>query len=105
MEDRWLSVAEIAQYLGISKDTVYTWISRKNLPGNHLDRRVRNGDEMLKDASGKTAADESAYNLIMKEKEKLLSFDSKLTFIFSHSALADQKPACHGPGDPYGRRK
>ena len=47
------------------------------------------GNEMLKDASGKTVADESAYNLIMKEKEKLLSFDSKLKFIFSHSALKE----------------
>ena len=47
------------------------------------------GNEMLKDASGNTAADESAYNLIMKEKEKLLSFDSKLKFIFSHSALKE----------------
>jgi type III restriction enzyme len=43
----------------------------------------------LKDSSGKTADDESAYNLIMKEKEKLLSFDSKLRFIFSHSALRE----------------
>lgn len=45
--------------------------------------------EILKDSSGTTAADESAYNLIMKEKEKLLSFDSKLRFIFSHSALRE----------------
>lgn len=32
---------------------------------------------------------ERAYNLIMKEKEKLLSFDTKLKFIFSHSALRE----------------
>ncbi len=32
---------------------------------------------------------ERAYNLIMKDKEKLLSFDSKLKFIFSHSALKE----------------
>jgi len=32
---------------------------------------------------------ERAYNLIMKEKEKLLSFDSRLKFIFSHSALRE----------------
>lgn len=32
---------------------------------------------------------ERAYNLIMKDKEKLLSFDSKLKFIFSHSALRE----------------
>lgn len=32
---------------------------------------------------------ERAYNLIMKEKEKLLSFETKLKFIFSHSALKE----------------
>lgn len=32
---------------------------------------------------------ERAYNLIMKEKEKLLSLDTKLKFIFSHSALRE----------------
>lgn len=32
---------------------------------------------------------ERAYNLIMKDKEKLLSFESKLKFIFSHSALRE----------------
>ena len=47
------------------------------------------GSNILKDTSGKTAADEGAYNLIMKDKEKLLSFDSKLKFIFSHSALKE----------------
>ena len=33
--------------------------------------------------------DESTFNLIMKDKEKLLSFDTKLKFIFSHSALRE----------------
>lgn len=32
---------------------------------------------------------ERAYNLIMQEKEKLLSFSTKLKFIFSHSALKE----------------
>jgi type III restriction enzyme len=32
---------------------------------------------------------ERAYNLIMKDKEKILSFDTKLKFIFSHSALRE----------------
>ena len=50
------------------------------------------GAEMLKESSGeegKTQADESAYQLIMRDKEKLLSFSSKLKFIFSHSALKE----------------
>ncbi len=45
--------------------------------------------EYYKDTSGNVAADEDTYNLIMKDKEKLLSFDSKLRFIFSHSALKE----------------
>jgi len=49
------------------------------------------GEERLKESrgAGKTRADESAYQLIMRDKEKLLSFDSKLKFIFSHSALKE----------------
>lgn len=45
--------------------------------------------EYFKDTSGNVTADEDTYNLIMKEKEKLLSFESKLRFIFSHSALKE----------------
>ncbi|KXL53692.1 type III restriction enzyme, res subunit [Anaerotignum neopropionicum] len=44
---------------------------------------------VFKDTNGTTAADDDAYNLIMKEKEKLLSFDTKLRFIFSHSTLRE----------------
>jgi type III restriction enzyme len=45
--------------------------------------------EEYKDTKGNTNADESAYQLIMKDKEKLLSFESKLKFIFSHSTLKE----------------
>jgi excisionase family DNA binding protein len=38
MDDRWLSVDEIAEYLGVSKDTVYTWISGKGLPAHRIGR-------------------------------------------------------------------
>ncbi|MGJ8525084.1 Type III [Halomonadaceae bacterium LMG 33818] len=54
------------------------------------------GKEMLKESKmakdGKAAnseSDGSAYNTIMKDKEWLLSFDCKLKFIFSHSALKE----------------
>lgn len=42
-----------------------------------------------KDTSGATAADDSAYELIMKDKERLLSPTEPLRFIFSHSALRE----------------
>ena len=38
MEDRWLSVDEIAAYLGIKRDTVYKWISEKQMPAHRMGR-------------------------------------------------------------------
>jgi len=38
MEDRWLSVDEIAAYLGIKRDTVYKWIDVKQMPAHRLGR-------------------------------------------------------------------
>ena len=38
MDDRWLSVAEIATYLGIQKDTVYKWIARTGMPAHKVGR-------------------------------------------------------------------
>ena len=43
----------------------------------------------LKDTRGDTQADDEVYNLIMKEKERLLSLEEPLRFIFSHSALRE----------------
>ncbi len=34
--DRWLSVDEIANYLGVKRDTVYKWIERKHMPGHKV---------------------------------------------------------------------
>jgi type III restriction enzyme len=44
---------------------------------------------VLKDTRGDTQADDEVYNLIMKEKERLLSFEEPLRFVFSHSALRE----------------
>lgn len=38
MEDRWLSVDEIGDYLGIKRDTVYKWISEKQMPAHKIGR-------------------------------------------------------------------
>lgn len=34
--DCWLSVEEIARYLGIKRDTVYKWIERKQMPAHKV---------------------------------------------------------------------
>jgi type III restriction enzyme len=45
--------------------------------------------EVFKDTRGDSKADDDTYNLIMRDKEKLLSFETPLKFIFSHSALRE----------------
>lgn len=42
-----------------------------------------------KDTGGSTQKDEDTYNLIMRDKERLLSFNEPRCFIFSHSALRE----------------
>lgn len=42
-----------------------------------------------KDTRGDSAADVNTYDLIMRDKERLLSTDEPLRFIFSHSALRE----------------
>ncbi len=45
--------------------------------------------EAIDSTSGQSAEDRAAYNLIMKDKERLLSFSEPVSFIFSHSALRE----------------
>jgi len=64
MTERWLSVEEIADYLGVSKDTIYAWRDKKSLPAhrigrfwkfkaNEVDDWVRNGDAADKSEEAK----------------------------------------------------
>jgi excisionase family DNA binding protein len=36
VDDRWLSVDEIADYLSVVKASIYRWIERRNLPAHKL---------------------------------------------------------------------
>lgn len=38
MDDRWLSVDEIVEYLGVSRDTIYAWIAARRLPAHRVGR-------------------------------------------------------------------
>lgn len=38
IEDRWLSMAEICQHLGVSNDTVYKWIDKHGMPAHRMGR-------------------------------------------------------------------
>jgi len=62
MEDRWLSVDEIAEYLGVSKDTIYTWVTSKGMPGHKVGRLWKFKREEVDDwvkSGGANSAQES----------------------------------------------
>lgn len=55
----------------------------KNKPDEYIDTAIENKTQAEKEL------EKEAYNLIMKDKERLLSFDEKVSFIFAHSALKE----------------
>lgn len=61
VEDRWLSVDEIAVYLGVKRDTVYKWIDRKQMPAHKVGRlwkfRRLEVDEWVTSGQGGSDAD------------------------------------------------
>jgi excisionase family DNA binding protein len=63
MEDRWLSVDEIAEHLGIKRDTVYKWISERQMPGHKIGRlwkfNKQEIDEWVRSGGANTSLQES----------------------------------------------
>lgn len=88
-EEEYRTLAKSAEYQSLFKeidldadaDEVHNGYFSKDKKGRFVETAENN--QVNRDNA------ERAYNLIMKEKEKLLSFDTKLKFIFSHSALKE----------------
>lgn len=94
------------KYTDFLVETDENKVHKSYAPGNYLEYlkhdkadKVHNGyfsidkkgiiiDPKMKQGSGESD-DVSAYDLIMKDKERLLSFDEPTRFIFSHSALKE----------------
>jgi excisionase family DNA binding protein len=51
-ENRWLSMTEICQHLGISRDTAIKWINKNNMPAHKIGRlwkfKISEVDEWIK---------------------------------------------------------
>ncbi len=67
LEDRWRSVDDIAEYLGVSKDTVYAWVTQKGMPGHKVGRfwkfKREDVDAWIRDGGAASSSDED-----LKEK-------------------------------------
>ncbi|MEK7403043.1 MAG: DEAD/DEAH box helicase family protein [Gemmatimonadota bacterium] len=75
----------------LRKDARYQSLAWLAGPPEHVHNGYFAQDKkgIVKDTRGDTQADDDVYNLIMKDKERLLSVDEPLRFIFSHSALRE----------------
>ena len=63
MTERWLSVEEIATHLGIKRDTVYRWITEKQMPAHRMGRlwkfRKEEVDDWVKSGAAGERDDEN----------------------------------------------
>lgn len=39
LANRWCSLKEICAYLGVSRDTIFKWIEKKNMPAQKIGRQ------------------------------------------------------------------
>jgi len=57
MAERWVSIDEISEHLGVKKDTIYKWVARKKMPAHKVGRllkfQIKEVDEWVR--TGKAA--------------------------------------------------
>ena len=88
-EDEYRRLAGHPDYLSLFQEVDLTAAAEEVHEGYFsIDRKGGWTDTAENNQTNRDNA-ERAYNLIMKEKEKLLSLDEPLKFIFSHSALRE----------------
>jgi excisionase family DNA binding protein len=60
--ERWMSVDQVSEYLGVSKDTVYAWITNKGMPGYKVGRfwkfKQADVDAWVRDGGAASSSDE-----------------------------------------------
>jgi type III restriction enzyme len=73
----------------LSAEEVREGYFAKKQAKNQAEEFVDTAIEETKKTAAEKELEKAAYQLIMKSKERLLSFDEKVSFIFAHSALKE----------------
>ncbi len=90
-EEEYINI--LNEYITLFDDPYTRYLKNIDVKETHngyfsIDKEGRLVDPKAK-GKEKLSDDESAYNLIMRDKERLLSFEEPTRFIFSHSALRE----------------
>lgn len=83
--DNYRNSGKFAQWF----EEIYRELAKEEPNSVHNGYFSQDKKGVAKDTNGTTQADNDTYQLIMRDKEKLLSLDNPLRFIFSHSALRE----------------
>lgn len=81
-------------YRGYEPSNYFAYLNRDDASHIHsgyfsIDKKSKRVIDSTVKRGSEESDDQSAYELIMKDKERLLSFDEPVRFIFSHSALKE----------------
>jgi type III restriction enzyme len=88
-EEEYRRAAKLPDYNTLFKEVDLTRVAEEVHDGYFSIDKKGGWTDTDENNQGNRDSAERAYNLIMKEKEKLLSFETPLKFIFSHSALRE----------------
>lgn len=89
-EDGWIDEYFISEFdrLKVNFES-FIDLSGEDVRAYYFAKRKAGYVDELKNSESDRKLQKQTYDLIMKDKEKLLSFDDKHSFIFSHSALKE----------------
>lgn len=62
MAERWVSIDEISEHLGVKKDTIYKWVARKKMPAHKVGRllkfQIKEVDQWVREGRAASTKDE-----------------------------------------------
>ena len=72
-EERWVSIAEVAAHLQVTKDSIYRWVDSKGFPAHRVGRllrfRLSEVDDWVQNSGGSNLETPSSSNTTGRETD------------------------------------